>query len=1415
DQSFNSDVCTSVITVVDTIIPTIACPADIIIPAAIGLCDTSGVDLGIPVTADACGIASTVNNAPATFPIDTTYVTWITTDVNGNVDSCIQMVVVVDDQDPVITCPNDTTVNNDVDMCDAFVSNLVASATDNCDMLGLTIVNDFNAGGADASDTYPVGFTTINFTVTDVAGNFATCATVVEVVDNQQPEITCPGDSTLDNDAGVCGAAFTYVVPVGDDNCPGWIVTQNDGSGFTSGDTFPVGTTLQQFTVVDAAGLDSTCSFNVTVNDTEIPNVICMDITVELDSITGLASIIPADVDGGSTDNCAIVDSTVTPNSFDLTNLGFNNVTLVMTDAAGNVDSCIAVVNVIDIVPPVALCQDTTIYLDSLGFVAIDATFIDSGSFDNTAIDTMFVSPEDFDCSAIGALQPVTLTVVDISGNSSTCSSNVTVLDTIVPSVVCQDIDLYLDVNGLAIIVPADVISSSYDNCPDPTIVTDTSNFDCAVVGLNNVTVTINDITGNNYSCVSVVTVIDSVVPVALCIDTTLYLNVDGMASITAADIDSLSADACGIDTLLLSQYNFDCAHVGDNIDTLTVIDVNDNSSICLSTVTIIDSIAPVAICQDDTLYLDVDGMGSVTADQLNNGSNDACGIDTLLLSQYDFDCAFIGENTDTLTVIDNNGNSSTCLSTVTIIDTINPVIACQSIDLYLDLNGMASILPQDIDDNSSDACGIDTLFLSMYDFDCANLGDNAVTLFGMDNNGNLDSCVANVNVIDSIAPVALCTDTTVYLDITGNFTIDTTFIENGSNDACGVDTLFLSQYDFNCDNVGVNTDTLFAADGSGNIGFCLATVTVIDSIVPDVIAADIEVYLDQNGMASIDGIDLDNGSTDNCAIDTFMVSQSQFDCSDVGTLTDTLTVVDLNGNSNWALGTVTVIDTVAPIAACMDTTIILGIDGTVSITIDMIDNNSNDACGIDTLFASQLDFDCANIGINQVTLSAVDVNGNLSTCVAQVTVQDDIFPGVVCSGDTTVFNDSTLCSAFITLVPPVTDDNCSVASVTNDYNGTDNASDNYPVDTTLVTWTVVDNSGNVSSCGQTIVVIDNELPTIVCPVDIDHCGNTVQVGQPVVADNCDIESFINDFNNTDDASGVYPLGDTTVVAWTVTDIHGNTASCTMTVVTWESPSVSIAGPDQPFCEDPLTEGDLTFLDANTPEIGIGVWSDVFGNATFEDSLDPKTLVDNLPYGSTFLQWTISNGACPADSSTLEIIVDQMPTVANAGEDRVTNLTEHELEANVAEVSSGEWTLLSGGGDFDDVSNPNTMVSGLHLGKNYYLWTISNGTCPVSSDTVLYDLRDFAAPQGFSPNGDGINDYFEILDVEKYPNAKLTVYNRWGAEVYHSNHYSNDWDGRATNTLFGSDVLPAGTYFYILELGNGSEPYTGYVYIKP
>ncbi|MEM9822867.1 MAG: gliding motility-associated C-terminal domain-containing protein, partial [Bacteroidota bacterium] len=80
---------------------------------------------------------------------------------------------------------------------------------------------------------------------------------------------------------------------------------------------------------------------------------------------------------------------------------------------------------------------------------------------------------------------------------------------------------------------------------------------------------------------------------------------------------------------------------------------------------------------------------------------------------------------------------------------------------------------------------------------------------------------------------------------------------------------------------------------------------------------------------------------------------------------------------------------------------------------------------------------------------------------------------------------------------------------------------------------------------------------------------------------------------------------------------------------------------------------------------------------------------------------------------------------------------------------------------------------------------------------------------GFSPNGDGVNDFFQIRGIERFPNNSVLVFNRWGNEVFRSRGYTNDqgWDGRWE----GKD-LPDGTYFYVIEDGEGNQ-YSGYVQI--
>ncbi|MFC4721568.1 gliding motility-associated C-terminal domain-containing protein [Geojedonia litorea] len=86
----------------------------------------------------------------------------------------------------------------------------------------------------------------------------------------------------------------------------------------------------------------------------------------------------------------------------------------------------------------------------------------------------------------------------------------------------------------------------------------------------------------------------------------------------------------------------------------------------------------------------------------------------------------------------------------------------------------------------------------------------------------------------------------------------------------------------------------------------------------------------------------------------------------------------------------------------------------------------------------------------------------------------------------------------------------------------------------------------------------------------------------------------------------------------------------------------------------------------------------------------------------------------------------------------------------------------------------------------------------------------------FSPNGDGVNDTFIIDCIENYPSNKLEVYNRWGNLVFEQANYQNNWDGTSNGraTISGSNQLPVGTYYYVLDIGDGSEPIVDWLYIN-
>ena len=86
----------------------------------------------------------------------------------------------------------------------------------------------------------------------------------------------------------------------------------------------------------------------------------------------------------------------------------------------------------------------------------------------------------------------------------------------------------------------------------------------------------------------------------------------------------------------------------------------------------------------------------------------------------------------------------------------------------------------------------------------------------------------------------------------------------------------------------------------------------------------------------------------------------------------------------------------------------------------------------------------------------------------------------------------------------------------------------------------------------------------------------------------------------------------------------------------------------------------------------------------------------------------------------------------------------------------------------------------------------------------------------FSPNDDGVNDFFVIDCINQYTNNTLEIFNRWGNRVYKKKGYNNTWDGVSTGraTVNAGEKLPVGTYYYVLDLGDGSKPKKGWIYIN-
>ena len=1180
DASGRTATATQDVTVVDNIDPTITAPANVTVNVDAGQCDAdaANVTLGNATTADNCGIQSTTNDAPNTYPVGTTTVTWTVEDVNGRTATATQTVTVVDNIDPTLTAPADVTVNVDAGECSAAAANVTLgnpTAADNC---SVTTSND-------APSSYPVGTTTVTWTAVDPSGNDVTATQTVTVVDNIDPTITAPAAVTVNCDAGACSAAAANVTlgsATTADNCS-VASTTNDAPN-----SFPVGTTTVTWTVTDASGRTATATQDVTVVDNIDPTITApANVTVNVDA--GQCDADAANVTLGNAttaDNCGIQSTTNdAPNTYPV---GTTTVTWTVEDVNGRTATATQTVTVVDNIDPTLTAPaDVTVNVDAgeCSAAAANVTLGNPTAADNCSVTTSNDAPSSY---PVGTTT-VTWTAVDPSGNDVTATQTVTVVDNIDPTITAPAAVTVNCDAGACSAAAANVTlgsATTADNCSVASTTNDAPNS--FPVGTTTVTWTVTDASGRTATATQDVTVVDNIDP-TITAPANVTVNVDaGQCDADAANVtlgNATTADNCGIQSTTNDAPN--TYPVGTTTVTWTVEDVNGRTATATQTVTVVDNIDPTLTAPADvTVNVDAGECSAAAANVTlgNPTAADNCSVTTSNDAPSSYP---VGTTTVTWTAVDPSGNDVTATQTVTVVDNIDPVLTVADVTIQLDANGNATLANHG---SATDNCTANpTITYDVSSFTCAELGTNTVVVTAADANGNSVDQSITVTVEDNIDPVLTVSDITLVLDANGNATLAN---HGSATDNCTTANITYSETSFDCNDLGANAVDVTATDGSGNAVTQEITVTIEDNTAPTVAGATVNVFLDANGSGTISDVTtLFATATDNtnCTLD-YQASRLTFDCDDLdfdqsisnpsqadanntanwGTTAVTITLTDAAGNASTATAQVRVIDNEKPTITAPSLDLDLNAQGFVSIANTMAQTLATvtaDNCSLDASRGNinQSYFDCDDLGSNTVTAFVFDSYGNTRVTAMTVQINDVTAPVITTVAGTVTLNLDANGSRTVVLsdVFDSAVDNCTDgASLTNALSGAVTFDCSHAGTTQTITMTSEDASGNVSTATKQVEIVDNTNPTITllnsfADINVGASGSvTIQPSHVVdaTADNCSVSSVTispNSFTCSD-------AGTTPTVTVTATDASGNvtTETATVNVVDATAPTI-------------------------------------------------------------------------------------------------------------------------------------------------------------------------------------------------------------------------------------------------------------------
>ena len=504
------DSCSFNVTVIDSSPVTISCPANVVADAEEGACaaELTPQELGAP-TATGNGVTvvgerSDRRELTDPYPGGVTTINWTATDGGGHSATCQQTVTINTDDDaaPTITAPGNVTVDSGTEgaACGRIVGESVLgipTASDNCSV-------QITRTGVPSGNFFPVGTTTITYTATDGAGNTATATQQVIVSDDTPPVVTLNGDDPLtpEFDAPTeitveCGTAFTDPGATAEDSCLGALpVTAS------TIDTNTAGTYTITYTATDGTNV-GTATRIVHVVDTAPPTITlngASTLTVECHDAF-------SDPGAMANDGCAGSFAAAASTNLDVNTPGTYTISYTATDPSGNAATPVTrTVIVVDTIGPVITPNGASTLT-----VECHTSFTDPGA---TAADAcsgpaQVTSSGSVDVDVPGSYL-ISYSATDSSGNTSTVTRTVNVVDTTPPTISCPAnvvVTLPLNSSATSMAVPYPAVTAT-DSCSSANVSSTPASGSVFSVGTTTVNATATDTADNESSCSFTVTVL-------------------------------------------------------------------------------------------------------------------------------------------------------------------------------------------------------------------------------------------------------------------------------------------------------------------------------------------------------------------------------------------------------------------------------------------------------------------------------------------------------------------------------------------------------------------------------------------------------------------------------------------------------------------------------------------------------------------------------------------------------------------------------------------------------------------------------------------------------------------------------------------------------------------------------------------